>query len=102
MQSAATFAQDVLTELAGDTAGFTIAGDSTTYYGVGEVVEHMEAITVNGFETRKTLQLAPTKTQFTNAPSAASRPKITFRSQQWVLIGVRAGPLHYHLTCVAA
>jgi hypothetical protein len=46
------------------------------------------------------LLIALTAAQFTTAPTAATRPKLTARGATWTLTAVKPGPLHYHLTCV--
>ena len=92
--AAASTAQTVLGE------SFTIEGDTTTYSGVVDVGEAILPATVNGYQTVKQMVITATSAQFSAAPSAATRPKITARSETWTLTAVRAGPFHYHLTCV--
>lgn len=94
LTEAAAIAQTVLGET------FTIENDSTTYTGVLDEREGMLPATINGLELVKEMVITATKPQFTTAPSAAGRPKITARSSTWTLTAVRNGPFHYHLTCV--
>lgn len=100
LATAAATAQTVLTEMAGDDSGFTIAGDSHTYRGVMEEVESLLPPTGAGYEPRRMLMISATKPQFATAPSAATRPRITARGATWSLTAVKEGPHHYHLTCV--
>lgn len=94
LTAAAATAQTVLGET------FTIEGDTTTYTGVVDEREGLLPATINGLELVKELIITCTKAQFTSAPSAAGRPKVTVRSTTWTMTAVRNGPFHYHLTCV--
>lgn len=94
LTAAAATAQTVLGET------FTIEGDTTSYAGVLDERESLLEATDSGLQSIKELVITATVAQFTAAPSAATRPKVSVRSQTWTLKGVRTGPFTYHLTCV--
>lgn len=93
--NAATTAQSILGET------FSIAGDSTEYSGVMEEIDNTLPPGVTGYEVKRTLMITATSAQFSSAPTAATRKKVTARGSVWTMSAVRPGPFHYHLTCVA-
>lgn len=92
LASAALQAESIL----GETV--TLAG--TDYTGVVEEMENLLPPGAAGYESQRVLLIALTAAQFTTAPTAATRPKLTARGATWTLTAVKPGPLHYHLTCV--
>ena len=92
LASAALQAESIL----GETV--TLAG--TDYTGVVEEMENLLPPGAAGYESQRVLMVTLTAAQFTTAPTAATRPKLTARSATWTITAVKPGPLHYHLTCV--
>jgi len=94
LTSAATQAQSIL--------GETVTLGGVDYSAVVEETENLLPPGAAGYEAKRLLMVTLTADQFTTAPSAATRPKLTARSTSWTITAVKPGPLHYHLTCVAA
>lgn len=104
LTAAAAEAQRLLAPAADPTNSgeFTIAGDSTTYVGVMEEDPNLLIPTPNGFEKVSAIKIATTRAQFSAAPSAAGRPKLTARGKTWNLTSVTPGAYHYQLIAVIA
>lgn len=104
LTAAAAEAQRLLAPAADPTNSgeFTIAGDSTTYTGVIEEDPNMLIPTPNGLEKVYGIKVMATRAQFSSAPVATNRPKLTARGKTWNLTSVSPGAYHYQLVGVIA
>lgn len=109
LAAAATEAQSILAPMVDPDANgtFTLAGvtnalDGTANLtGVMSIFDNVAVPTANGFEEQRQIKISATRDQFTAAPDAAARPRLTAKGEQWTLTAVEPGGQFYTLTAVA-